>query len=57
MAIRFLGRQPRHADRLYGTGLVWYGHGDVQLITDRDKARRMAQNHPDVYALVEVESD
>ena len=57
VAIRYLGRQPRHADRLYGTGLMWHGHGDIQLITDRYKARRMAQNHPDVYDLVEVESD
>ena len=57
VALRFLGQQPWFVDDLYGTGLMWFGHGDIQPLADIDKARRMAQNHPDVYELVEVESD
>ena len=57
VAIRYVGRSSMHKDRLYGTGLIWHGHGDIQLIADQGKAQRMAQNHPDVYDLVEVEPD
>ena len=57
VAIRYLGRQPRYSDDLYGTGLMWFGYGDIQPIADIDKARRMARNHPRVYELIEVESD
>ena len=48
---------PCTIDELYGTGLIWHGPGDIQPLADIDKARRMAQNHPGVYELVEVESD
>ena len=57
VAIRYLGRRSWYADGLYGTGLIWHGPGDIQPLADIDKARRMARNHPDVYELVEVESD
>ena len=57
VAIRYVGRRSWHEDRLYRTGLVWHGPGDIQPIADIGKARRMARNHPDVYELVEVESD
>ena len=57
VAIRYVGRKSWHADQLYRTGLIWRGYGDIQPIADRDTARRMAQNHPGVYELVEVESD
>ena len=57
VAIRYVGRRSWYTDGLYGTGLVWHGPGDIQPITDADKARRMARNHPDAYELVEVESD
>ena len=56
VAIRHVGRRSSYEDCLYGTG-VWHGPGDIKLVTDVDKARRMARNHPDVYELVEVESD
>ena len=48
---------PGTPNQLYGTGLMWHGYGDIQPLADTNKARRMAQNHPDVYELVEVESD
>ena len=57
VAIRYVGRRSWYTDGLYGTGLVWHGYGDIQPIADIGKARRMVQNHPDVYELVEVESD
>ena len=57
VAIRYLGRRSWYTDGLYGTGLIWHGPGDIQPLADIDKARRMARNHPDVYELVEVESD
>ena len=57
VAIRYVGRKSWHADQLYRTGLIWRGYGDIQPIADRDTARRMAQNHPGVYDLVEIESD
>ena len=57
VAIRYLGRRSWYTDGLYGTGLIWHGPGDIQPLADRDTAQRMAQNHPDVYELVEVESD
>ena len=55
VAIRYVGRRSWHADQLYGTRLVWHGHGDLQPLADRNKAQRMARYHPDVYELVEVE--
>ena len=57
VGIRYVGRCSKYEDRLYRTGLIWHGHGDIKLITDYDKAQRMARNHPDVYDLVEVEPD
>ena len=57
VAIRYVGRRSWYTDGLYGTGLIWHGPGDIQPLADIDKARRMAQNHSDVYELVEVESD
>ena len=57
VAIRYVGRRSRHEDQLYGTGLVWHGPGDIQPVADRNKADRMARNHPDVYEVIEVESD
>ena len=57
VAIRYIGRRSWYADQLYGTGLMWHSHGDIQPVADISKARRMARNHPDVYELVEVESD
>ena len=57
VAIRYVGRRPWYADQLYGTGLMWHGPGDIQPLADRDIAQRMARNHPDVYELVELESD
>ena len=57
VAIRYVGRRPWYADQLYGTGLMWHGPGDIQPVADISKAQRMARNHPDIYELVEVESD
>ena len=56
-ALRCVGRKPFNVDRLYHTGVIWHGNGDVQPIADPALARRMAANHPDVYELVEIESD
>ena len=57
VAVRYVGRRSWYEDQVYKTGLVWHGPGDIQPLADIDKARRMARNHPDIYELVEVESD
>jgi len=50
LKVRYVGKKDRRADTVAGTGLVWEGHGDVQLATPQawDKLRR----HPDVWELV-----
>ena len=57
IAIRYLGQRSMHVDRWYETGVIWHGPGDIQPVADPDKARRMVFDYPDVYELVEVESD
>ncbi|MDF0750283.1 hypothetical protein NLU14_08575 [Marinobacter sp. 71-i] len=55
MKIQYVGRQRTHRERLYGTGVVFAGRGDVQEIEDEKLARKMLSRHPDQYAEVEAE--
>lgn len=57
MKIQYVGRQRTHRERLYGTGAVFAGRGDVQEIEDEKIARKMLSRHPDQYAEVETEVD
>lgn len=50
MKIQYVGAQPRHRERLYKTGAVFNGPGDVQEIADEAAARKMLAKHPDQYA-------
>ena len=56
-ALRYVGRKPFNVDRLYHTGVIWHGYGDVEPIADPDVARRMAANHPDAYEFVEIDTN
>ena len=49
--IQYIGKKPQRIDTVAGTGIVWTGNGDVQLVPS-DAAKRMLQ-HPDVWALAE----
>lgn len=48
MKIRYIGKKPQRADTLYGSGLVWSGHGDVQTCTDAAKAKLLLR-HNDIF--------
>lgn len=50
MQVKYVGRQTRHRERLYGTGLIFAGRGDVQEVEDETVARKMIARHPDQYA-------
>jgi hypothetical protein len=54
MKIMYIGRQPRHRDRLFGTGTQWNGPGDVQEVEDA-AATKMLNQHPTVYARPEAQ--
>lgn len=49
MRVMYIGRQPRHKDRLFGTGTRWTGPGDIQEVDD-GAAEKMVNQHPTVYA-------
>ena len=52
MRIQYIGKQPRHTDRLFGTFVRWSGPGDVQEVPD-EEAVQMVAEHPTVYAVFE----
>lgn len=54
MKVMYVGLQPRHKERLYGTGVIFAGRGDVQEIEDEAIARKMLSRHPDQYADAEA---
>lgn len=49
--IQYIGKKPQRIDTVAGTGIVWAGNGDVQLVPS-DAAKRMLQ-HPDIWAIAE----
>lgn len=57
MKIQYVGRQRTHRERLYGTGAVFAGRGDVQEIEDEAIARKMLSRHPDQYAEAKADAD
>ncbi|MCG5526847.1 MULTISPECIES: hypothetical protein [Halorhodospira] len=56
MKVKYIGREPTHRDRLYGSGVFWSGPGDVQEV-EEEIAARMLKRHPDQYALVSGATD
>lgn len=56
MKVKYIGREPTHRDRLYGSGVFWSGPGDVQEV-EEEIAERMLKRHPDQYALVSGATD
>lgn len=57
MKIQYVGAQPRHRERLYKTGAVFNGPGDVQEIADEAVARKMLARHPDQYAECKAQTE
>ncbi len=47
IAIKYVGKKDAETDHLYGTGITWTGHGDVQQVPE-DKAAFLLK-HPDVW--------
>ncbi|MCG5533108.1 hypothetical protein LRF89_06590 [Halorhodospira sp. 9621] len=56
MKVKYIGREPTHRDRLYGSGVFWSGPGDVQEV-EEEIAERMLKRHPDQYALISGVTD
>ena len=56
MKVKYIGREPTHRDRLYGSGVFWSGPGDVQEV-EEEIAERMLKRHPDQYALISGATD
>lgn len=45
--IQYVGRKPRKKDTVAGTGIIWHGRGDVQLVP-RAVAQRLC-DYPDIW--------
>lgn len=45
--VEYVGSKPEKSDNLYGTGLTWYGHGDVQEVPANKWAAM--KKHADVW--------
>lgn len=55
LSVRYVGLKPQRTDTIAGTGLTWYGHGDIQSVTAAawDKLKR----HSDVWELVDTTAE
>jgi hypothetical protein len=55
LSVRYVGQKTQRADTVAGTGLTWYGHGDIQSVplAAWDKLKR----HPDVWELVDTTTE
>jgi hypothetical protein len=51
--VRYVGHKAQKRDTVYGTGIVWNGHGDVKKVPE-SIAQKMAA-HKDVWEIVEGE--
>lgn len=49
--IKYIGKKPRKVDTIAGTGIVWYGAGDVQEVPD--KAVKPLLAHTDSFVLAD----
>jgi hypothetical protein len=47
IAVEYVGCKPSETDHLYGTGIVWVGKGDVQMVPAAAWSRM--QKHKDVW--------
>lgn len=54
--LKFLRDKETFIDPFGRVPNMWFGKGDVQLIEDEKMGRHLAQNHPDIWALVEQEA-
>ena len=50
--VRYIGKRDLQIDELFKTGLAWQGEGDVQLVEDEAKAKKMAKLCPLTYQIV-----
>ena len=50
--IRYIGKRDFNSDTLFKTNLIWYGEGDVQVVEDDVKAKKMAKLCPLTYEIV-----
>ena len=50
--VRYLGKRDFQIDDLFKTGLAWQGEGDVQLVEDEEKAKKMVELCPLTYQIV-----
>lgn len=41
MLIQYVGTKPEKVDNVANTGLVWFGHGDVQEVKDESAAKKL----------------
>lgn len=48
--IKYAGAKARKDDNVAGTGVAWFGHGDVQEVPDAAVGKLL--KHPDVWQLV-----
>ena len=54
VAVEYVGLKDSEADHLYGTGLVWHGKGDVQLVPAATWGRM--RKHTDVWRAVAAQA-
>ena len=51
--VKYLGRKPYAVDTINGTGVVWNGNGDVQVLPIAH-AEKLAKQHPDAWSIVDT---
>ena len=54
MRIKYIGKAPIHRDRHWGSGAVFHGPGDIQVVRDEAAAQRMVDNFPSIYREIPV---
>lgn len=55
MDVRYIGKKPFCIDRLYGSGAMWHGKGDIQPVPDAI-AHRMVASAPSMYEEVKPDA-
>ena len=55
VAVKFIGRTNQRRDNIRGTGTVWHGHGDVQLVNRADA--KVLAKYKDTWEIVPIEGD
>ena len=57
MRIKYIGKAPVHRDRHWGSGTVFHGPGDIQVVSDEAAAQRMVDNFPSMYREIPEKGD